>query len=80
MPSVEVEPDVRLNCYVDDFLWPWDEQIPVVLQHGAMRNAAFWNPWIPLLEPLIGSFAPKCVAADYPRFRLRTMCIPKWAS
>ena len=59
MPSVEVEPGVRLNCCVDDFLWPWDEQIPVVLQHGAMRNADFWNPWIPLLGASHRIFRPE---------------------
>lgn len=38
-----------LECYIDDFLWPWSDQIPVVLQHGYSRNPRFWNPWIPLL-------------------------------
>src|SRR5487761_532519 len=59
VPLVEVEPDVHLNCRVDDFLWPWDEQIPVVLQHGFARNAAFWNPWIPLLGASHRIFRPE---------------------
>lgn len=59
MQEVEVEPGVRINCYVDDYLWPWDEQTPVVLQHGFARNALFWNPWIPMLSGTHRIFRPE---------------------
>ncbi len=39
-----------LECFVDDFLWPWEDALPVVLQHGYSRNPLFWNSWVPLLS------------------------------
>src|SRR5260221_10709455 len=49
MPDVEVEPGVTLYCDVTDYLWPWENSVPVVLQHGFARNGLFWMQWIPLL-------------------------------
>jgi len=37
----------RLHCAVDDYLWPWDAALPVVMMHGFARNARFWNRWVP---------------------------------
>jgi pimeloyl-ACP methyl ester carboxylesterase len=49
MARIEVSPGVELHTYVDDFLFPWQESIPVVLEHGFARHGLFWNPWVPLL-------------------------------
>jgi 3-oxoadipate enol-lactonase len=52
MPFVDREPGVQLHVYEDDYLWPWEDPIPVVLEHGFARHGLFWNPWVP---PLCGS-------------------------
>src|SRR3954449_9246019 len=42
----------KLHCAVDDYLWPWDAALPVVMMHGFARNARFWNRWgPPVAEP-----------------------------
>ena len=38
---------LALHCAVDDYLWPWQDPIPVVMMHGFARNATFWNRWVP---------------------------------
>lgn len=52
MPLVPVN-DASINCYVDDFLWPWEEGPPVLMHHGFARNAQFWNPWV---RGLVGDY------------------------
>ena len=47
MARVQVEPGLSLECDVDDFLWPWDRAVPVVMLHGFARNADFWRRWVP---------------------------------
>jgi pimeloyl-ACP methyl ester carboxylesterase len=49
MPFVPIEEGAVLHTYVDDFLWPWDGSIPVILEHGFARHGLFWNPWVPPL-------------------------------
>ena len=44
---VEVAPGLSLQCYVDDFLWPWEKATPVFMLHGFSRNADFWRRWVP---------------------------------
>lgn len=38
---------LSLHCAVDDYLWPWQSPIPVLMLHGFARNARFWNRWVP---------------------------------
>lgn len=47
MPMIPVADGARLHCAVDDYLWPWDRKLPVVMMHGFARNARFWNRWVP---------------------------------
>ncbi|HJQ46783.1 MAG TPA: alpha/beta hydrolase [Amycolatopsis sp.] len=35
--------------YEDDYLYPWEQPVPVILEHGFSRNGIFWRKWIPLL-------------------------------
>lgn len=49
MPFVKVANDVSLHVYEDDFLYPWEQPIPVILEHGFARNGIFWKKWVPLL-------------------------------
>lgn len=49
MPFVEVSPTVKLHVYEDDYLYPWEQPTPVILEHGFSRNGIFWRKWIPLL-------------------------------
>jgi 3-oxoadipate enol-lactonase len=49
MPLIDAGDGMQLYCAVDDFLWPWDRTMPVVLEHGFTRHGVFWNPWVPLL-------------------------------
>jgi 3-oxoadipate enol-lactonase len=49
MPFVKVSPDVSLHIYEDDFLYPWEQPTPVILEHGFARNGIFWKKWIPKL-------------------------------
>ena len=73
MPFIEVSPDVALHCYEDDFLFPWEQSIPVVLEHGFARHGKFWKKWVPRLaterrvyRPDVRGFGESCVMpADY---------------
>src|SRR5690242_4099826 len=47
MPMIPVAGGAALHCAVDDYLWPWDTALPVVMMHGFARNARFWNRWVP---------------------------------
>lgn len=49
MPTVEVNGH-RAAYEVDDFTDPWGPaELPIVVQHGTMRSAAFWRHWVPRL-------------------------------
>ncbi len=47
MPMIPLESGVSLHCAVDDYLWPWQKPLPVLMLHGFARNARFWNRWVP---------------------------------
>jgi pimeloyl-ACP methyl ester carboxylesterase len=47
MPMIPMDNGAALHCAVDDYLWPWDATLPVVMMHGFARNARFWNRWVP---------------------------------
>jgi pimeloyl-ACP methyl ester carboxylesterase len=59
MPSVRFADGLSLHCAVDDFLWPWDQPIPVVMLHGFARNARFWNRWVPTLAETRRLYRPE---------------------
>ena len=48
-----------LHCVVDDFLWPWTEEVPVLMMHGYARNASFWNRWIPTIAKARRVYRPE---------------------
>lgn len=47
MGAVELSDGTRVNCLVDDFLWPWAGAVPVFMVHGFARNGRFWDRWVP---------------------------------
>ena len=47
MARISVEPGLEVNCEVADYLWPWDQPTPVLMQHGFSRNAGFWRRVVP---------------------------------
>jgi hypothetical protein len=47
MPSIPLDEGLSLHCAVDDYLWPWETPIPVLMMHGFARNAKFWNRCVP---------------------------------
>lgn len=47
MALVELSDGARVNCFVDDFLWPWTRGVPAFLVHGFARNGHFWDRWVP---------------------------------
>ena len=49
MARIAVEPGVELECEVDDFLWPWEQAVPVFMVPGFVRTARFWDRWVPTI-------------------------------
>ena len=49
MPIVRLAEGLSLHCAVDDYLWPWAVQTPVLMMHGFARNATFWSRWVPAI-------------------------------
>lgn len=47
MPEIAVAEGLAIHCAVDDYLWPWERPVPVLMMHGFARNARFWNRWVP---------------------------------
>jgi hypothetical protein len=45
VPFAEISPTVKLHVYEDDYLYPWEQSIPVILHHGFSRNGIFWTKW-----------------------------------
>src|SRR5947199_3520123 len=59
----------KLHCAVDDYLWPWDAALPVVMMHGFARNANFWNRWVPPIAESRRVYRPDllgCGKSDVP--------------
>jgi 3-oxoadipate enol-lactonase len=69
MPRVALPEGVSVNCSFDDFLWPWDNSIPVLMMHGFARNALFWNRWVPAIAETHRVYRPDllgCGLSDQP--------------
>jgi 3-oxoadipate enol-lactonase len=69
MPTLRLDEGLTLHCAVDDYLWPWEASIPVLMMHGFARNATFWNRWIPPIADSRRVFRPDllgCGASDIP--------------
>jgi pimeloyl-ACP methyl ester carboxylesterase len=69
MPSVRLDEGHSLHCAVDDYLWPWEAQTPVLMMHGFARNATFWNRWVPAIAESRRIYRPDllgCGASDVP--------------
>src|SRR5258708_36463675 len=69
MPRVTLPKGVSVHCTVDDFLWPWDDALPVLMMHGFARNALFWNRWVPAIAETHRIYRPDllgCGLSDQP--------------
>jgi 3-oxoadipate enol-lactonase len=69
MPRIAQMDGVSVHCTVDDFLWPWDDAIPVLMMHGFARNALFWNRWVPAIAETHRVYRPDllgCGQSDQP--------------
>lgn len=73
MPMIPMElpgaDGLALHCAVDDYLWPWDRPLPVVMMHGFARNARFWNRWVPAIAETRRIYRPDllgCGDSDVP--------------
>jgi len=49
MPDIPLPQGPSVHCTIDDYLWPWSAQTPVLMMHGFARNARFWNRWVPTI-------------------------------
>jgi pimeloyl-ACP methyl ester carboxylesterase len=47
MPRIALAEGASVHCILDDFLWPSVDSTPVLMMHGFVRNARFWNRWVP---------------------------------
>jgi 3-oxoadipate enol-lactonase len=69
MPMIRLDNGISVHCVVDDYLWPWDKPIPVLMMHGFARNANFWNRWVPAIAESRRIYRPDllgCGASDIP--------------
>jgi len=69
MPRIALPEGAFLHCTVDDYLWPWETQIPVLMMHGFARNALFWNRWVPAIAETHRVYRPDllgCGLSDQP--------------
>jgi pimeloyl-ACP methyl ester carboxylesterase len=74
MPRVTLPEGASVHCTVDDFLWPWDTQTPVLMMHGFARNALFWNRWVPAIAETHRVYRPDllgCGLSDQPPLAYR---------
>jgi pimeloyl-ACP methyl ester carboxylesterase len=69
MPRIALPQGPSVHCAIDDFLWPWAEQTPVLMMHGFARNALFWNRWVPAIAESHRIYRPDllgCGLSDQP--------------
>jgi pimeloyl-ACP methyl ester carboxylesterase len=69
MPTVSLDQGPSLHCAVDDYLWPWEAPIPVLMMHGFARNATFWSRWVPPIAESRRVYRPDllgCGRSDVP--------------
>jgi 3-oxoadipate enol-lactonase len=69
MPTIRLDEGLSLHCVVDDYLWPWQVRVPVLMIHGFARNATFWNRWVPAIAESRRIYRPDllgCGASDVP--------------
>ena len=69
MPRVLLDEGLSVHCALDDYLWPWEASIPVLMMHGFARNANFWNRWIPAIADSRRVYRPDllgCGKSDVP--------------
>src|SRR5260370_8982688 len=69
MPSIALDEGPSLHCAVDDYLWPWETPIPVLMMHGFARNANFWKRWVPPIADRRRVYRPDrlgCGKSDVP--------------
>lgn len=69
MPMIPLADGLALHCAVDDYLWPWQAPIPVVMMHGFARNARFWHRWVPAIADSRRIYRPDllgCGESDVP--------------
>jgi 3-oxoadipate enol-lactonase len=69
MPQIPLPDRASIHCTVDDYLWRWDHQTPVLMMHGFARNALFWNRWVPTISETHRVYRPDllgCGLSDQP--------------
>lgn len=69
MPRISLSEGASLHCIVDDYLWPWERPIPVLMMHGFARNALFWDRWVPAIAETRRVYRPDllgCGLSDSP--------------
>jgi pimeloyl-ACP methyl ester carboxylesterase len=69
MPRIALPEGVSVHCAIDDYLWPWDDKMPVLMMHGFARNALFWNRWVPTIAAMHRIYRPDllgCGLSDQP--------------
>jgi pimeloyl-ACP methyl ester carboxylesterase len=69
MARIALSNGLSLHCAVDDYLWPWQRPVPVLMLHGFARNATFWNRWVPTIAETRRIYRPDllgCGASDVP--------------
>ena len=47
MAYIPVDKDFKIHCSADDYLFPWENPVPVLFVHGFSRSGAIWACWIP---------------------------------
>jgi len=69
MPMIPVADGLSVHCAIDDYLWPWQIPIPVLMMHGFARNARFWHRWVPPVAESRRVYRPEllgCGESDVP--------------
>jgi pimeloyl-ACP methyl ester carboxylesterase len=69
MPKITIAEGLAVACTVDDYLWPWQRPVPVLMMHGFARNARFWNRWVPAIAETRRIYRPDllgCGESDAP--------------
>ncbi len=69
MTRIPLADGLSLHCAVDDYLWPWQRPIPVLMLHGFARNARFWSRWVPTIADTRRVYRPEllgCGESDVP--------------